>query len=78
MSSNSIKIVFLGCRQLQASWRAPCCNGSEIFEYNVRVIDDSSGNEIRMFKQDASICECIIDSLEAGHTYRLIFVSFFR
>uniref|UniRef100_A0A915PDA4 Fibronectin type-III domain-containing protein n=1 Tax=Setaria digitata TaxID=48799 RepID=A0A915PDA4_9BILA len=60
-----------GCRQLQASWRAPCCNGSEIFEYNIRVLDDSSGNEVRVIQQEASACECIIDSLEAGRTYRL-------
>uniref|UniRef100_A0A8R1XR77 Fibronectin type-III domain-containing protein n=1 Tax=Onchocerca volvulus TaxID=6282 RepID=A0A8R1XR77_ONCVO len=60
-----------GCRQLQVSWRTPCCNGSEIFEYNIRVLDDSSDNEIRLIQQEASICECIIDSLEAGHTYRL-------
>ncbi|KAM3727642.1 Fibronectin type III domain-containing protein 3B [Dirofilaria immitis] len=60
-----------GCRQLQMSWRTPCCNGSEIFEYNIRVLDDSSGNEIRLIKQEASVCECIIDSLEAGRTYRM-------
>ncbi|CAG9535682.1 unnamed protein product [Cercopithifilaria johnstoni] len=60
-----------GCRQLQASWRAPCCNGSEIFEYSIRVLDDCSGDEIRVIQQEASVCECIIDSLEAGRTYRL-------
>ncbi|EFO22071.2 hypothetical protein LOAG_06415 [Loa loa] len=60
-----------GCRQLKASWRAPCCNGSEISEYSIRVLDDSSGNEIRVIQQEASICECIIDSLEADRTYRL-------
>uniref|UniRef100_A0A0R3S1Y8 Fibronectin type III domain protein n=1 Tax=Elaeophora elaphi TaxID=1147741 RepID=A0A0R3S1Y8_9BILA len=63
--------ILLGCTQLQASWRAPCCNGSEIFEYNIRVFDDCSGDEIRMIQQEASVCECIIDSLEAGRTYRL-------
>ncbi|VDN21651.1 unnamed protein product [Gongylonema pulchrum] len=60
-----------GCRQLQARWRAPCCNGSEITEYTIRVLDDSSDNEVRTIQQQASLCECVIDSLEPDHTYRL-------
>lgn len=69
--------IILGCRQLQASWRAPCCNGSEILEFSIHVLDDSSGDEIRVIEQEASVCECIIDSLEAGRTYRLTSIFIF-
>lgn len=60
-----------GCRQLRASWRAPCCNGSELTEYVLRVTDEATTEQAAELKIPADECSFTVDGLEPGCAYKL-------
>ncbi|VDK52873.1 unnamed protein product [Anisakis simplex] len=66
----SFSVAPQGCRQLRASWRAAPCNGSEVIEYVINVIDEKKGEQIRTIRI-ADDFECSIDGLESDHMYKI-------